>query len=1260
MGISRSRIAVSVGRTASIGVALLSIAATLPAQTYTYFKGFAFGSDLYTETSPNAPANEYIKVVQDGVNFSYSSENGHGYTDLSGLDATSNNREKTSCELYDQFIGAKSGGAIVFRIDAPDGDYRFVMAGGDAQYRHIHTIKVRDGNAGTTRTLINGVTAETKHYWRVGFEDKGAPACGDVTFLPQTESCTLSVTSGYIDLIQTSSNDGGDVCVLEIWQLSSSPTPPEITVQPQPQTVSNGGSATFSITASGNPPPDYQWYVNGSPAAGAISSLFTTAALDLSDNGNQYFCLVSNTQDTISSDTVTVTVTETGAILREYWTGISGVDIADLTSHADYPDNPSGSSAPAMFEAPIDWADNYGTRMHGYVHPPQTGNYEFWIASDDGGELWLSTGMDTASKTRIAYVDGWTGSREWNKMASQHSSQIYLEAGRKYYIEALQKEHDGEDNLAVGWKLPDGALERPIPGVRLSPYTGYTPPQYTLAIQISGSGSVSPGAEIRVDSGAAQTITASPNTGSRFESWSVVSGTATIADPASATTQITLESGDATIQASFALNEYTLDVSGTNGMVEISPLQSAYTHGQTVTLNAVADAGYHFVEWTGDLAGLTNPASIIMDQNKSITAVFGRVTYQLTVESEAGGTTTPAGAITVNHGQSTSLTAAPFAGYHFTDWTVVNGTATIDDPAAASTAVTLTGGDAVVRAGFTVETYTLTVENDGNGTTVPSGSISVNHGAVTTLSAIPAAGYEFSQWTVISGSAAIADPASAATSVSLTAGNAVIRAEFAVAAYTLTVGTDGNGTTTPAGAVSVNHGAATAIAASPSAGYAFVQWTVQSGTADIADPNAVSTTVTLTAGNAAIQAQFEPLAYQLTVQDDGNGSTTPSGPVSVSHGEAAAIAATPAAGYSFTNWTVVAGTATIADPNAASTTVILLDGDATIQAHFATAAYTLTVGNDGNGSTTPAGAITVAHGAATAISATPGAGYDFAGWTVTAGSATIADPAASSTTVTLTSGDASIAATFALQTYTLSVTSDMNGATDPAGDLIVDHGASTAITATPNTGYVFASWNVVSGSAVIANPVQASTGVILESGDAAIQASFVEDAGYRPTSQQLTVSGTLYDESGNPVGYPDPDSVDLTIRLVNALTGGDTMYTESFLESNDQSIPVLNGAMVVRLGAGVSADDLTAALGASPDLFVEITIEGETPDVLLPRTPLTASPYTLSNGASGATVLHGTGNPNDSKMRSAIGSFYVDDDSQSTWLRVNTGWIQID
>jgi hypothetical protein len=66
----------------------------------------------------------------------------------------------------------------------------------------------------------------------------------------------------------------------------------------------------------------------------------------------------------------------------------------------------------------------YGQRLRGYLVPPVSGHYTFWIASDDGGELWLSTDDTPERRARIASVAGWTSPREWSREAGQQSASI--------------------------------------------------------------------------------------------------------------------------------------------------------------------------------------------------------------------------------------------------------------------------------------------------------------------------------------------------------------------------------------------------------------------------------------------------------------------------------------------------------------------------------------------------------------------------------------------------------------------------------------------------------------------------------------------------------------------------------------------------------------------------------------------------------------------------------------------------------------------
>ena len=226
-------------------------------------------------------------------------------------------------------------------------------------------------------------------------------------------------------------------------------------------TSSIGASLTYSATGlpSGLSINGGSGLISGTPANGSAGS---------------YTVTVAASDGVLSADTQflwIVTNGATGQILREWWTGIGGNEINLLTSNSDYPDNPDGSDYRDRFEAPTNWADNYGTRMRGYIYPPVTGDYTFWIASDDNGELWLSSDNNPSNAQRISNVPGWASSREWSKFPQQQSAPISLVEGQRYYIEAFQKEGGGGDNLAVAWQVPGGSLEV-IEGGFLSPYLG--------------------------------------------------------------------------------------------------------------------------------------------------------------------------------------------------------------------------------------------------------------------------------------------------------------------------------------------------------------------------------------------------------------------------------------------------------------------------------------------------------------------------------------------------------------------------------------------------------------------------------------------------------------------------------------------------------------------------------------------------------------------------------------------------------------------
>jgi len=125
-----------------------------------------------------------------------------------------------------------------------------------------------------------------------------------------------------------------------------------------------------------------------------------------------------------------------GATL-EIWTDIVGGSTYNLRMHTNGLSNEPNETKQlwSFLEAPSDIGDYYGSRMKGWLIPPVTGNYTFWIASDDLSELWLSTDDDPANMELVCYETIPVSPRYWDASPKQKSSPIWLVAGQSYYYQ---------------------------------------------------------------------------------------------------------------------------------------------------------------------------------------------------------------------------------------------------------------------------------------------------------------------------------------------------------------------------------------------------------------------------------------------------------------------------------------------------------------------------------------------------------------------------------------------------------------------------------------------------------------------------------------------------------------------------------------------------------------------------------------------------------------------------------------------------------
>ncbi len=176
-----------------------------------------------------------------------------------------------------------------------------------------------------------------------------------------------------------------------------------------------------------------------------------------------------------------------------------------------------------------------------------------------------------------------------------------------------------------------------------------------------------------------------------------------------------------------------------SGTVGVDPTASIYLNGTVVTLTATPAADFRFGGWSGDLSGSDNPATLTMNQNKTVTANFIRV-VTVTANTIGSGTVTldPAASF-YDAGTNITVTATPAAGFRFSGWGGDLSGST--NPAALSL-----NDNKIITATFT-RVLTLMANTVGSGTVVvsPAGG-SYDENTTVTLTATAAPGFQFNGW----------------------------------------------------------------------------------------------------------------------------------------------------------------------------------------------------------------------------------------------------------------------------------------------------------------------------------------------------------------------------------------------------------------------------------------------------------------------------------------------------------------------------------
>ncbi|MES2734247.1 MAG: PKD domain-containing protein, partial [Bacteroidota bacterium] len=345
-----------------------------------------------------------------------------------------------------------SGNGSAYTADLNYAGTGSIFDGGKVVYKGTATPQIILALVNNTPYFFK-IFVRTSTYWSSGVEIKAIPGCP----APSVQASSVSFSSISTRSMSLSWVNGSGMGRIAKINTTAQFTSPANGVSPSANAIYQGSGEQVIFNGSGNT-------VNITGLLPGVTYYVKVYEYNCTGDALVYS---PNTANPASQLTNSSACTATGTLLREVWTNVVGSAVSTIP--IDLP--PTSSSQVNIFQGPTVASNKYGSRYRGYLCVPNSGNYTFWISSDNDSELWLSTDTIPENKVKIAYLlDGYAYPNQWTKYPSQQSTLVALEAGKRYYVEALHKQEAGGDNLMVGWQLPGGAMERPIPGIRFSPY----------------------------------------------------------------------------------------------------------------------------------------------------------------------------------------------------------------------------------------------------------------------------------------------------------------------------------------------------------------------------------------------------------------------------------------------------------------------------------------------------------------------------------------------------------------------------------------------------------------------------------------------------------------------------------------------------------------------------------------------------------------------------------------------------------------------
>jgi len=559
--------------------------------------------------------------------------------------------------------------------------------------------------------------------------------------------------------------------------------------------------------------------------------------------------------------------------------------------------------------------------------------------------------------------------------------------------------------------------------------------RYTITATAGSNGAVYPTSVQNIRSGDDVKFTFTPSTGYDVGTVKVDGLAVILASPNEYTFPSVRD--DHTLEVTFVAKQFTITAAaGENGSISPSgEVEVVYGGGHAFSIVPAVGYAVKDVLVDGESQGaesshvFTNVA-----EDHTISATFGPIHF-ITATSGSNGIISPTGIVQVADGGSQKFTLTPIEGYHVAD-VIINDISTgVPTPSTEYTFPEVLT-DQTIEVLFAVNAYVIEATAGANGTIEPSGDVGVTHGGSKAFTITPNVGYSIKDVRV--------DGVSVGAVSVYTLTNVIeghkIDASFEIKTYDITATAGENGTISPLGTVSADHGSSKTFAIVPNTGYHVVDVVV-----DGVSVGAVTTyTIENITSTHTISATFEINTYTITliIEKDEDVLTTE---IAANYLESKTFTFNASPGYHVEDVSIDSfslGRITFY-------TVVGVKANRTLKVVYAIDTYILRSSTSGHGTITPMGETRVAYQGSATYDATPEVGYQISYVKIDGELVDIEFPY----TFENVAKNHAILVVFVRSVYEITATAGENGRISPSGLLRHIYGASQTFAITPDVGY---------------------------------------------------------------------------------------------------------------------------------------------------------------------------------------------------------------